>query len=550
MRSAMPCVEPSRLPKMTSTRIERHAPFVSCPPGRRLNRGPSGGARKCRKAQPGHDDDDARCANPPRPLASAPDAADYHGMDGTNRAGALDPVARDTLLRYARDTWASLVAMTDATTGLPADRLRADGTSSITTSITNIGAYLWSALVADRLRLCSHAEVLARLERTLTTLVAMDRHEPSGQFFNWYDHTTGAKLTIWPPTGEPLEPILSSVDNGWLATGLHLVASCVPELASAAGALFDSMDFGLYYRPDVNRIAIFHAPDGGRTASCYDTIVSESRIASYIGIATGRIPSKEYFGAWRTFPDTGDWSWQETKLLGYTQTYLGVDVFEGAYPYNGTLIVPGWGGSMFEALMPALFVPEDEWGPKSWAINHPLTVAAQIHHGLVDAGYGYWGFSPANIPEGGYDEYGVTAIAMSPDGYCSNEDHTTLGCRRAGCAEHDPAPSPSPAAYTNGVVTPHASFLALRWAPDAALANLARLERNFAIYGRWGFHDSVNVGTGTGLGFVPLAGPGDHHGRDRQRARPRHAAHRVRHPPVPERPPAGHRHGGVQRRSA
>jgi hypothetical protein len=37
----------------------------------------------------------------------------------------------------------------------------------------------------------------------------------SGQFYNWYDHTTGAKLTKWPDPGH--DPILSSVDNGWLA---------------------------------------------------------------------------------------------------------------------------------------------------------------------------------------------------------------------------------------------------------------------------------------------------------------------------------------------
>jgi len=47
------------------------------------------------------------------------------------------------------------------------------------------------------------------------------------------------------------------------------------------------------------------------------------------------------------------------------------------------------------------------------------------------------------------------------------------------------------------VVTPHAVFLALRWAPNTALANLARLEDDFEIYGKWGFRDSVNVGTGT-----------------------------------------------------
>ena len=81
------------------------------------------------------------------------------------------------------------------------------------------------------------------------------------------------------------------------------------------------MDFGFYYRPDVNRIAFHVAPDTGESPCCYDTIVSESRIASYIGIAKGEIPTKEYFGAWRTFPDTCDWSWQETKPVGVHRTY-------------------------------------------------------------------------------------------------------------------------------------------------------------------------------------------------------------------------------------
>jgi hypothetical protein len=260
-------------------------------------------------------------------------------------------------------------------------------------------------------------------------------------------------------------------------------------VARKARALFDSMHFGFYYRPEVNRIAFHYAPSDGESPCCYDTIVSESRIASYIGIASGEIPAKEYFGAWRTFPDTCDWSWQETKPLG-------VDVFEGAYPYEDFKVVPGWGGSMFEALMPSLFVPEEQWGPRSWGINHPLTVETQIHHGLVDAGYGYWGFSPANIPEGGYNAYGVDAIGMNPDGYFSNEANTNVNHGFAGCPGRDPVPDPPPSAYTDGVVTPHAAFLALRWAPDLALDNLANLRDDFAIYDRWGFRDSVNVDTG------------------------------------------------------
>jgi hypothetical protein len=386
--------------------------------------------------------------------------------------------------------------MTDPNTGLPADSLAADGTRSVQTSTTNIGAYMWSTLVAEQLDLIRHREAVERIDQTLHSLETMERHQPSGQFYNWYNHTDRKVLTVWPPSGDPVVPILSSVDNGWLATALHLVANSVPELSTRAEALFDSMHFGFYYRPDVNRILFHYAPSTGASPCCYDTIVSESRIASYIGIATGEIPSKEYFGSWRTFPDDCGWSWQETKPVGFHRTYYGVDVFEGAYEYAGMRIVPGWGGSMFEALMPALFVPEEQWGKRSWAINHPLTVAAQIHHGLVEAKYGYWGFSPANIPEGGYTEYGVDAIGLNPQDYPSNNDKTFVNPGFAGCPGRDPQPNPPPSAYTNGVVTPHASFLALRWAPKAVLANLAKLEQNFAIYDKWGFHDSVNVDSG------------------------------------------------------
>ncbi len=410
---------------------------------------------------------------------------------------AASAAANDRALeRYGADTWRSFTAMTDASSGLPADTLHADGTRSVQTSTTNIGAYMWSALVAEELGIIGHGETVARLTTTIATLERMERHDPSGQYFNWYDHRTGEKLTTWPPSGEPLTPILSSVDNGWLATGLRLVERRVPELAPRAKAIFDSMNFGFYYRPAVNRILFHYVPSTGQEACCYDTIVSESRIASYIGIAKGEIPARHYFGAWRSFPDTCDWSWQETRPLGFTSLYYGVDVFEGAYPYAGTRVTPSWGGSMFEALMPPLFVPEDRWAPGSWGANHPLTVRAQVRHGLVEAGYGYWGFSPANIPEGGYAVYGVDAIGMDPNGNPSNEDRTLVDHGFSGCPGREPQPDPPPSAYTNGVVMPHAAFLGLRWEPRRALANLKRLERDFDMYDQWGFRDSVNVDSG------------------------------------------------------
>ena len=93
------------------------------------------------------------------------------------------------------------------------------------------------------------------------------------------------------------------------------------------------------------------------------------------------------------------------------------------------------------------------------------------------------------------------------------------------------------------MVTPHAAFLALRWAPDAALANLANLEADFDIYDKWGFRDSVNVDTGAVSDYylsldqgIIMAAIGNALG-----GRP--AARRVRDEGGPERAPAAHRHG-------
>jgi hypothetical protein len=155
-------------------------------------------------------------------------------------------------------------------------------------------------------------------------------------------------------------------------------------------------------------------------------------------------------------------------------------------------MVPTWGGSMFEALMVPLFVPEEEWGKRSWALNHPTYVQAQIEHGMEEAGYGYWGFSPSNNPAGGYREYGVDPIGMEPNGYASDQERTYVDY---GYGECRPA-QPEPTEYGQGVVTPHASFLALRYAPKESLRNLANLRADFGAYGPGGFYDAVNVSTG------------------------------------------------------
>lgn len=434
---------------------------------------------------------------------------------------------RITLYGYAANTWLSFVAMTDPHTGLPADNVSADGIRAAYTSPTNIATYLWSTLVARDLHLITPRQAHARISKALDTVAGLERHTASGQFYNSYDPATGEKLTVWPPTGDPVYPFLSSVDNAWLAAALLMVTNALPPLRDKAQAILESMDFSCYYDPNARGPdfgaglirggfwAVEDAPQWAQnfpkgnycgkgldvtfTGHHYGALNSETRIISYIAIALGQVPPAHYFAMWRTFPNTCDWGWQEMSPQGVTRNYLGIEVYEGHYTYRDKSIVPSWGGSMFEALMPALLVPEAKWGETSWGINHPLYVQAQLEHGLEEAKYDYWGFSPSNNPDGGYREWGVDPLGMDPNGYTSDQERTTVdyGFRDPSGTGYCREPQPLPTASGRGVVTPHASFLALELAPEAALENLVRLRQDFSAYAWGGFYDAIDVTTGT-----------------------------------------------------
>jgi hypothetical protein len=148
---------------------------------------------------------------------------------------------------------------------------------------------------------------------------------------------------------------------------------------------------------------------------------------------------------------------------------------------------------MFEELMPDVFVPEAKWAPRSWGRNHPLHVRAQREHGLVEAGYGIWGFSPSSNPAGGYREYGVDALGLNPEGYFSDQEKTNydpgFGTCRVGT---NPVPD-----FGDGVATPHASFLAMAYEPRQAYRNLVKLQHDFDGYGDGGFYDAIASKSGT-----------------------------------------------------
>jgi Putative glucoamylase/Protein of unknown function (DUF3131) len=440
-------------------------------------------------------------------------------------SGRID---RGTIQRWGRDTWASLVAMTDARTGLPADNISGPLASPVRsgyTSPTNIGGYMWSTVVAREMGIISSAECRRRLSQTLTTMSRLKHHEPSGMFYNWYDEASGDVITVWPADGSTIYPFLSSVDNGWFAASLMVVRNAEPRVAGLANALLSKMNFGWYYdkdaRPGIaagllnggfydvqpptsavtttvgNHVGV--GPNVFYTLNHYDIHVTEPRIASYIGIAHRQVPPAHYFATQRTFPDSCDWAWLEQKPVGVHRTYYGIDVFEGAFTYRGMHIVPSWGGDMFEALMPDLFLPEASWAPRAWGINHPLTVRAQREFGLYDAKYGYWGFSPASRPGGvagqpggDYTAWGVDAIGMDPNGYVSDLEGTNFDAGFEGCRV---GVNPTPK-WGDGVVTPHAAFLAMQYEPQEAYTNLVKIERELKAYGPGGFYDAVAVKSG------------------------------------------------------
>ena len=72
-------------------------------------------------------------------------------------AGDRPPTgSRAVLEEYMADSWRSMAAMTDESTGLPADNIGGDldaSSRSGYTSPTNIGAYLWSTVAARATRL-------------------------------------------------------------------------------------------------------------------------------------------------------------------------------------------------------------------------------------------------------------------------------------------------------------------------------------------------------------------------------------------------------------
>ena len=223
--------------------------------------------------------------------------------------------------------------MTDEQTGLPADFVKFDGTRSTPTSPTNIGAYLWSAVAAERLGIIGHRETVARLTPHVGDARADGARATAA--------STSTGTTSAPATSRPCRraatrstPMLSSVDNGWLAVGLRVVASRVPELRTRAQALFDSMDFGFYYRrraqPDPLPLRALDRRGG--VLLRHDRLREPDR--ELRRDREGRAARRASTTA-RSARSTTTAISPRRSRSAYTRSYLGEPVFEGALPVRG-----------------------------------------------------------------------------------------------------------------------------------------------------------------------------------------------------------------------
>ena len=295
-------------------------------------------------------------------------------------------------------------------------------------SPTNAGLAAASAAAACDLELIAPEEALGYLARLTDTLERLPRC--LGHFYNWYD--TRTLLPLHPAT-------VSTVDSGNLCAGLSVAARFAREQGGAAladrlEALVGAMDFAPLYDPSRELFYICYDPVRGRgTGGWYDLLASEARLTSYFAVARGDVPLRH----WRRL----------------SRAQLQKDGYRG---------LASWSGTMFEYLMPELFLPPERGSLLDESARFCLY--AQMRQ------------VPAGLPWG-----------VSESAFFSLDSRLNYRYKAHGC----PALSLRREQGGELVVSPYSSFLALSVRPLEALKNLRRLER-FGALGRRGFWEALD----------------------------------------------------------
>ncbi|HVT25890.1 MAG TPA: glucoamylase family protein [Rhizomicrobium sp.] len=209
----------------------------------------------------------------------------------------------------------------------------------------------------------------------------------------------------------------------------------VRDIAEKAQVAVSAMDFRFLLEQDRQLLSIgFRVDDQALDGSAYDLLASEARLASFLAIAKGDIPTRNWFRLGRTM-----------------------------IPLRHGSVLLSWSGSMFEYLMPTMLMREP--AGSLLAQSNRLAVWRQIDYGH-ELGIP-WGISESQYNARDREQnYQYTGFGV-PD----------LGLKR-GLSE-------------NTVVAPYATGLAAMVAPVAALKNYARLTR-IGARGVYGWYEAVD----------------------------------------------------------
>jgi len=300
------------------------------------------------------------------------------------------------------------------------------------TSPTNIGLALAAAASAAKSGIIRQSEALGYISAMLPTLESMAKYR--GHFFNWYDTRTL----------RPLKPEhISTVDSGNMYAGLICCAAALDswgryELAGRIRRLADDMDFSLLFDDVRELFYISYDSEKQRgVGGWYDLMASEAMLTSYLALAKGDVPLRH----WRRL----------------SRAQLMKDGYRG---------LASWTGTMFEYLMPALFLP---------VYRASLLYESDRFCLYVQKRRRYPG-KPWGISESAF--YSLDAQL--------NYRYKAHGC---------PALALKRGQEADMVIAPYASFLALAADPKGSAANLRRL-KELGACGRWGFIEALDFTPG------------------------------------------------------
>jgi cyclic beta-1,2-glucan synthetase len=226
---------------------------------------------------------------------------------------------------------------------------------------------------------------------------------------------------------------------------LKNLATSLRSIAHRSEVFAEDTEFGFLVNKGRQILSIGYDVNKGRIHDAsYDMLASEARIASFLAIARGEMPQPGWFKLSRD----------------YTFAY-------------GTYALISWTGTMFEYLMPALWMRSYPGTLLSGAIN----AAVQVQQGFARRLGIPWGISEsgsARKDDAGhyhYLAYGIPDIALF--------DEATAG----------------------PVISPYSTFLALGVDTDESLRNLRRMAAEGWV-GAYGFYEAVDFTQGTRKGEV------------------------------------------------